>query len=133
MATVEDLLREARKRIFRVVPSELAAIAADGGLIVDIRPEQQRREQGSLPGAIVIDRNVFEWRLDPCSPYRVPEVTDGGRVVVVVCGQGFSSSLAAASLVDLGYRRAGDLIGGYEAWASWFETTRSLDDGGQRP
>lgn len=114
------MVQRARQRIFRVGPRELAAVADAGGLVVDIRPERQRSEQGEIPGAVVVERNVLEWRLDPCSPHRGPEVTDFDRVVIVVCSQGYASSLAAAALRDLGYHRTGDLVGGYEAWSSWF-------------
>jgi len=118
--TAADVLERARRRIFRVGPRELAAIADAGGLVIDIRSERQRLEQGELPGAIVIERNVLEWRLDPTSEHRAPQVDDHDRVVVVVCSEGYASSLAAASLRDLGYERVGDLVGGYQAWSSWF-------------
>jgi rhodanese-related sulfurtransferase len=114
--TIEELLANARTRLDRVRPEELAAEQADGALVVDIRPYEQRSRDGALPGAIVIDRNVLEWRLDPASPDRISEVTDYDRRIVVVCNEGYSSSLAAATLQDLGLCRATDLIGGYQQW-----------------
>ena len=92
---------------------------ARGGLVVDIRPAAQRADEGALPGALVVERNVLEWRLDPTGTHRLPEVTDHDRPVVVVCSEGYASSLAAESLVDLGYHAAGDLAGGYQAWVAW--------------
>jgi rhodanese-related sulfurtransferase len=118
-ATTDDLLRAARERIGRVTPAELEAVAAAGGLVIDIRPAEQRRSEGELDGAIVIERNVLEWRLDPTGSHRIPEVTGPDQAVVVVCSAGYASSLAAASLVDLGFVHAADLDGGYLAWAAW--------------
>jgi rhodanese-related sulfurtransferase len=83
---------------------------------VDTRPVEQRLRDGELPGAVVVDRNVLEWRLDPTSPYRLPEAGDPERRVIVVCDQGYSSSLVAATLQELGLRRATDLVGGFTAW-----------------
>jgi rhodanese-related sulfurtransferase len=110
------VLQRARDRLRRVGPDALPSLARDGGLIVDIRPESQRRRDGDLPGALVIDRNVLEWRLDPSSPHRIPEVRGHDQIVVVVCDEGYASSLAAASLQDLGLTKATDLAGGYQAW-----------------
>jgi rhodanese-related sulfurtransferase len=110
------LLQRARDRLRRVGPEEVSHVAADGGLIVDIRPDSQRHRDGELPGALVVDRNVLEWRLDPSSPHRLPEVHGCDQVVVVVCDEGYASSLAAASLQDLGLVNATDLRGGYQAW-----------------
>jgi len=84
--------------------------------VVDIRPESQRRRDGDLPGALVVERNVLEWRLDPSSPHRLSEVGGRDQVIVVVCDEGYASSLAAASLQDLGLVNATDLVGGYQAW-----------------
>jgi rhodanese-related sulfurtransferase len=83
---------------------------------VDIRPVEQRRQDGALPGAVVIDRNVLEWRLDPSSPHRIPEAINAERRIIVVCNEGFSSSLAAATLRQLGLPHATDLDGGFQAW-----------------
>ncbi|HWD52647.1 MAG TPA: rhodanese-like domain-containing protein [Acidimicrobiales bacterium] len=115
-----DLLEQARRRIHRVGPHELGGIVAEGGLIVDIRPAAQRREEGAFPGAVIVERNVLEWRFDPTGPHRLPEVRGANQPVVIICSEGYASSLAAASLADLGYTRAGDLIGGYRAWHDWF-------------
>jgi rhodanese-related sulfurtransferase len=95
---------------------EAAAAAERGAVLVDTRTETQRRRQGEVPGALVIDRTVLEWRLDPCCPWRIPEATGYDLDVVVLCRQGFSSSLAAASLRSVGLHRATDVIGGVEAW-----------------
>jgi len=102
-----------------VLPADLAAEIAAGALIVDIRPIEQRQRDGDMPGALVIDRNVLEWRLDPTSPHHIPGMTDPGRRIVLICNQGYSSSLAAATLRQLGLRRATDLDGGYQAWARY--------------
>jgi rhodanese-related sulfurtransferase len=123
---VDELLRAARTRIGRLGPEDLATVAERGGLIVDIRPESQRRTEGDLPGAVVIERNVLEWRLDPRGDHRIPQVSDHDQLIVVVCSAGYASSLAAASLVDLGFHRAADLDGGFLAWRRW------AADGGQR-
>lgn len=127
--SVDDLLEAARRRIRRVGPEELEGFVAEGGLVVDIRPAEQRRIEGALPDALVVERNVFEWRLDPKSDHRLPEVRDLSQPVVVVCSEGYSSSLAAASLTDLGFERAADLVGGYQAWSAW---VRSRGEPGQR-
>ncbi len=118
--SVDDLVERARRRIRRVGPHELAGLVAEGGLVIDIRPVEQRRHEGALPGALVVERNVLEWRLDPGGDHRLPEVRDLHQPVVVVCSAGYASSLAAASLADLGYERAADLAGGYQAWSAWF-------------
>jgi rhodanese-related sulfurtransferase len=83
--------------------------------VVDIRPVEQRERDGDLQGAVVIDRNVLEWRLDPTSPHRIPEATDPEREIVLVCNEGYASSLAAATLQQLGLRGATDLDGGFQA------------------
>jgi rhodanese-related sulfurtransferase len=113
---VQELLDQARAGMTRLSPREAAAAAAAGALLIDTRTEIQRREQGELPGALVIDRTVLEWRLDPGSPDRIPEATGHDVQIIVVCRQGYSSSLAAASLLALGLHRATDMIGGFEAW-----------------
>ena len=113
---IDALLAEARAGMDRVQPADLNAEIAAGALVVDIRPVDQRRRDGKLPGAVVIDRNVLEWRLDPTSAYRIPEVDGSAMRVIVVCNEGFSSSLAAATLRRLGLAFATDLIGGFQAW-----------------
>lgn len=117
--TADGLVDEARRRIGRTEPAQLAAVAAGGGMVIDIRPAAQRASEGGLPGALVVERNVLEWRLDPSGTHRLPDVTDFDRPVVVVCSEGYASSLAADSLRALGYRRATDLIGGFRAWRAW--------------
>jgi rhodanese-related sulfurtransferase len=116
VSRVDDLLEEARRSLpGRVAASDLAACLARGALVVDIRPAEQRARDGELPGAVVVDRNVLEWRLDPTSPDRMAEAGDADREVVVVCNEGYQSSLAAAILQRLGLRRATDLEGGFQA------------------
>jgi rhodanese-related sulfurtransferase len=117
--SADDLVSDARSRIERVGPADLDGLVERGALIVDIRPGAQRAQEGELPGAVVIERNVLEWRLDPTGDHRIPEATGYERPVVVVCSEGFASSLAADSLRALGYRRAADLAGGYQAWLTW--------------
>ena len=114
--TVEQPLDEARARLRRLSPAEAAGACTAGALLVDIRPAAQREREGIVPGARVIERNVLEWRLDPASPDRMPEVTDHDQVVVVLCSAGFTSSLAAATLQDMGFRNATDVAGGFQAW-----------------
>jgi rhodanese-related sulfurtransferase len=115
--TVDDLLASARGRIRRLDPHETAAACRRGAMLIDIRPTVQRRWEGEVPGAVVIERNVLEWRLDPASAHRLAEVTDHAQEIVVMCSEGYASSLVAAILVDLGYRGAADLDGGFQAWA----------------
>jgi rhodanese-related sulfurtransferase len=119
--TVDELLAEARRRLpARMRPQDLAGAVANGALVVDTRSEAQRRRDGELPGAVVVERNVLEWRLDPASPHRLDEAGDRERTIVVVCDEGYASSLAAASLHDLGLINATDLDGGYQAWKTFF-------------
>jgi len=113
---IEETLAEVRRALpHRPTPGELPGLRARGALVVDIRPGEQRHRDGELPGAIVIDRNVLEWRLDPTSPDRITEVTDADREIILVCNEGYASSLAAASLQRLGLHGATDLDGGYQA------------------
>jgi rhodanese-related sulfurtransferase len=114
--TIDDLLAAARARLDRVGAADLERERDDGALVVDIRPLEQRQRDGAVPRAVVVDRNVLEWRLDPASAHRIPEVTGYDQRIVLVCNEGFSSSLAAATLHDLGLTRATDLVGGYQAW-----------------
>ncbi|PYC66036.1 sulfurtransferase, partial [Micromonospora arborensis] len=113
---IDALLEQARAGLHRLTPQQTVEAVRGGALLVDTRTEPQRREQGDLPGAVVIDRTVLEWRLDPASAWRIPEATGYDREIVLVCRQGYSSSLAAASLQTLGLRRATDMIGGVDAW-----------------
>ncbi|MGA3149556.1 MAG: rhodanese-like domain-containing protein [Acidimicrobiales bacterium] len=123
--SADDLVAEARRRIQRIRPEDLDSVASSGGLVVDIRPNAQRLLEGELPGALVIERNVLEWRLDPNGAHRLPAVTGFDQQVVVVCSEGYASSLAAASLADLGFRHAGDLAGGYCNWSAWAQSLPS--------
>jgi rhodanese-related sulfurtransferase len=113
--TVDDLLAEARAELRRLEPAEAAAARAAGAVLVDIRPHALRAAEGEIPGALVVERNVLEWRFDPASPARLP-VTGYDVEVVVVCSEGYTSSLAAYALRRLGLHRATDLSGGYRAW-----------------
>ena len=116
--SIDELLAQVRARIGRIEPAEAAARLADGALLVDTRPWEQRRRDGDVPGAVVIDRNVLEWRLDPASPWRIPQATGHDLEVIVLCNQGYSSSLVADTLRTLGLHRAVDVVGGFEAWAA---------------
>ena len=102
---------------------------AEGARLVDIRPVAQRAREGGVPGALVIERNVLEWRLDPAGSHRIPEAVDHGVHWIVVCSEGYASSLAAASLRELGLHRATDLDGGFVAWAAAGLPTLSADAG----
>jgi rhodanese-related sulfurtransferase len=113
---IDAVLAHSRAGIRRLTPHETITAVADGALLVDTRTETQRAEQGELPRALVIDRTVLEWRLDPASDARIAEATGYDVPIVVVCRQGYSSSLAAASLRTVGLWRATDMIGGVEAW-----------------
>jgi rhodanese-related sulfurtransferase len=110
---IAQRLDAVRQALDRVEPNELAAVVAAGALVVDIRPESNRCEEGELPGAVVVERIHLEWRIDPTSPDHIPEAT-AGRRVVIVCNEGYASSLAAQSLRTLGVD-ATDLVGGYRA------------------
>jgi rhodanese-related sulfurtransferase len=114
--TVDELLALARKRLDRPDPRRAAQMVAQGAHLVDTRPGWQRAREGELPGALLIERNHLEWRLDPTSDARIPEAVDHNVTWIVVCSEGYASSLAAASLQDLGLRNATDLDGGYRAW-----------------
>jgi rhodanese-related sulfurtransferase len=113
--SLDELLAQARADLDRVAPENLQAERRAGALIVDIRPVDQRDRDGELAGAVVIDRNVLEWRLDPASEHRIDAVEGYDQRIVLVCNEGYSSSLAAATLRRLGMRRATDLAGGFQA------------------
>jgi rhodanese-related sulfurtransferase len=113
---VDVFLEAARRGLDRVELADLASEMAEGALVVDIRSTEQRHRDGELPGAVIVDRNVLEWRLDPTSPNHMPEATEAGLRIIVVCNEGYSSSLAAATLRQLGLERASDLVGGFQAW-----------------
>jgi rhodanese-related sulfurtransferase len=116
--TIDDLLAEARSRIARVTPREAAARIAEGALLVDIRPAAQRAREGEVPDSLIVERNVLEWRFDPASDARLPEATGYGVDVIVLCSEGYTSSLAADALRSLGLHRATDVVGGFHAWAA---------------
>jgi rhodanese-related sulfurtransferase len=114
--SIDDILAEARQRLRRLNPVEAHAAIAAGALLVDIRPQAQRRAEGAVPGALVVERNVLEWRFDPRSDARLPEASGYHLRVIVMCSAGYTSSLAAAALQDLGLYQATDLDGGFQAW-----------------
>jgi len=117
LSGIEKLLSEARSRLRRLSPAEAhEELATKGAVLVDIRPEGQRATEGSIPGALIVERNVLEWRFDPTSSARLDAATDHDVRVIVFCSEGYSSSLAAAALQDLGLWRATDVIGGFHAW-----------------
>jgi rhodanese-related sulfurtransferase len=114
--SVERLLAEARAGLTRLKPHEAAEAVRAGGLLVDTRPEYQRRADGDIPGAVVVERNHLEWRLDPGSASRIPEAVHDRVHWIVICDEGYSSSLAAASLRAIGLVNATDVIGGFQEW-----------------
>jgi rhodanese-related sulfurtransferase len=114
--TVDDLLEEARRGLDRVGPQAAQAAVKAGAVIVDVRSESQRAADGAVPGAIYYPRNVLEWRCDPESDARDERLADLDRHVIVMCNEGYASSLAAATLQELGFSRATDLDGGFQAW-----------------
>jgi rhodanese-related sulfurtransferase len=120
MTTVQDLLAAARARLDRLDPQRAAEMVERGAILVDTRPAWQREQEGELPGALLIERNHLEWRLDPTSDGRIPQAVDHDVTWIVVCSEGYASSLAAASLQDMGLRNATDLAGGYQAWKRTF-------------
>ena len=119
VAAVERSLADARALIApRVRPSGLTEERRAGALVVDIRPVGLRVGDGALEGAVIVERNVLEWRLDPTSPHRLAEMDAPDRRVIIVCDEGYASSLAAAALANLGLTNVTDLEGGYQAWRS---------------
>jgi rhodanese-related sulfurtransferase len=114
--TVEELLARARSQLERVEPADAAAAAERGDVLIDIRSELQRDRDGVVPGALFFPRNVLEWRCDPSSPDRDERVGGPDRRLIVMCDEGYQSSLAAVSLQELGFHRATDLVGGFQAW-----------------
>lgn len=114
---IAEILDAARARIQRVSPVEAAAaIETDGAVLVDIRPAAQRAAEGEIPQALVVERNVLEWRFDPASDARLPVATGYDVPVLVICSEGYTSSLAAAALQEIGLWRATDVVGGFHAW-----------------
>ena len=133
---IDEVLDEARTRLDRLDAREAYDAVRAGAVLVDIRPQINRDMEGGLPGAVVIDRNVLDWRLDPASDARLP-IAGYDLHVIVVCNEGYASSLAAAALQNLGIQRATDHVGGYRAWrAAGLPTTEpaeSIDTYGTRP
>jgi rhodanese-related sulfurtransferase len=123
---IDRLLDDARDELDRVDPSDLEREVREGAVVIDIRPAADREADGELPGAIVIERIHLEWRLDPTSPDRIPEASEDRRVIVM-CNEGYASSLAARTLRDLGVPRATDLDGGFRAWAASVASRRDDD------
>ena len=113
--SLDELLADARSGLDRVGPAQADAAVRSGAILVDIRPEAQRRDEGEIPGAVIIERNVLEWRVAPSSDHRRPEFDDPDRQVIVFCSAGYASSFAAATLRSLGVD-ATDLDGGFQAW-----------------
>ena len=114
--SIDELLADARSRLRRLGPLEAATRVAAGAVLVDIRPAGQRAAEGTVPGALVVERNVLEWRFDPASDARLPEAEGYDVEVIVLCSEGYTSSLAADALRSLGLHRASDVIGGFSAW-----------------
>ncbi|MGW2280759.1 rhodanese-like domain-containing protein [Streptomyces sp. NPDC001770] len=113
---IDEFLERVRKGFERVGPEEAASEAAEGALLVDIRYAALRERDGLIPGALVVERNELEWRLDPWGSHRAEQAVGHDLRIVIVCNEGYASSLAAASLHRLGLSRATDLIGGFQAW-----------------
>jgi rhodanese-related sulfurtransferase len=113
--TIDEMLASARARLVRLSPAEAEVAARYGATLVDIRPAAQRAAEGEIPGALIIERNVLEWRFDPACDARLP-IADYELRVIVFCSEGYTSSLAAAALKDLGVYQATDLAGGFMAW-----------------
>ena len=115
---IDEILAAARGRLRRVTPQEAFGEQAEGAVLIDIRPAAQRAGQGEIPGSVIVERNHLEWRLDPECEARLPWVTGYDHRVIVFCVDGYTSSLAAVALHDLGLRRATDMIGGIRAWSA---------------
>jgi rhodanese-related sulfurtransferase len=127
--TADALLADARARLARVDPAQARDAMRDGAVLVDIRAESQRERDGVVPGSVFVARNVLEWRCDPRGSHRDPRVADPSRRVIVMCDEGFQSSLAAATLHELGHVRATDLAGGFQAWRAAGLPVVALEDG----
>jgi rhodanese-related sulfurtransferase len=121
VSAIEEMLEQVRRGFGRVNPAELSDEVALGALVIDIRPDPYRLAEGELPRAVVLERNVLEWRLDPTSPDRIDQAIDHDVRVIVVCNDGYASSLAVETLRRLGLTRATDLDGGYRAWRRFSE------------
>ncbi|MEV0428979.1 rhodanese-like domain-containing protein [Micromonospora sp. NPDC050495] len=113
---IDEILAAARARLRRLDPEQAHLAHRGGALLVDIRPAGQRAAHGTVPGALAVERNVLEWRFDPRCPARLPEAVGYDLPVVILCQEGYTSSLAATALQDIGLRRATDVVGGFAAW-----------------
>jgi rhodanese-related sulfurtransferase len=116
--SVDQMLAQARSRLRRLTPVQAQEALAAGALLVDIRPGWQRAAEGEVPGALLVERNHLEWRFDPACDARLPQATGYDVQVIVFCSEGYTSSLAADSLLSLGLHRATDVIGGFHAWSA---------------
>ena len=116
--TIGQLLVAARARLHRLEPAAARTAQTEGAILIDLRCSAQRRERGTIPGSVHVPLSVLYWRLDPTSRYHDPRLIDPTRAVVLLCADGYSSSLAAATLQDLGCAQATDVIGGVSAWAA---------------
>jgi rhodanese-related sulfurtransferase len=126
--SIDEILAAARARLARVTARAAFGEWRDGAALIDIRPAAQRAADGEIPGSVVVERNHLEWRFDPASDARLPWVTGYDPRLIIVCSEGYTSSLAAAALHDLGLARATDVIGGYAAWAAaGLPTARAAD------
>ncbi|MFL5887083.1 MAG: rhodanese-like domain-containing protein [Thermoleophilaceae bacterium] len=114
--TVDEILTEARAKLERLDPDQTQKAIANGAVLIDIRSDNQRAQDGIVPVAVHVPRNVLEWRCDPQSDYRDDRVSDSQKRIVVMCNEGYASSLAAADLQELGHEDATDLVGGFQAW-----------------
>jgi rhodanese-related sulfurtransferase len=114
--TIDQVLATSRERLHRLDPTTAFHAIQAGAILVDIRPAAQRALEGEVPGALLIERNVLEWRFDPASDARLPQAKDHDVQVIIICSEGYTSSLAAAALQDLGLHRATDITGGFHAW-----------------
>jgi MFS family permease len=127
--TADELLADAQRRIApRLEPAEAHEAVSRGALLIDLRSQDERRRAGVVPGSLHIPRSVLEWRVDPSSGYTNPYLGDLDRRLVLFCAQGFSSSLAAAGLHEIGCRHATDMVGGFEAWKASGLPVRDLDE-----
>ncbi len=122
--TIDELLAEARGRIERLEPEEAARAVDAGARLVDLRSDDERRRHGVVPGSYHVPRSVLEWRLDPDCAFRNPALADLEAHVILLCAEGYSSSLAAATLRELGFSRVSDVVGGFEAWKAKGLATR---------
>jgi rhodanese-related sulfurtransferase len=126
--SIDEILAAARARLARLSPADARTACVAGATLIDIRPAAQRAAAGEIPGSVVIERNHLEWRLDPASDARLPWVTGYDLRPIVICAEGYTSSLAAAALQDLGLARATDVVGGYRAWqAAGLPTARPAE------